>query len=96
MKIRIKQFRGVPVVNGFFPVSGMRMKPKDILECSEAKATELMATDLVEVVVEGAPTLRLEDEDKFACDECDGEFKSEAGLKSHKTRVHDAQTQSGS
>lgn len=56
MKIRIKEFRGVPVCRGFFPRAGLRMKAGDVYECQDDKEYKrCMDTDLVEVVVDDVP-----------------------------------------
>jgi hypothetical protein len=87
MKIRIKQFRGVPVVNGFFPLAGVRMKPEDVFECDDELAEKCLETDMVEIAM-SEPTMSQDASDAFECPQCEKSFKTEKGLDLHIAKSH--------
>lgn len=56
MKIRIKEFGGRAVTQGFFPKAGTKMRPGDIYECDdEDHFHACLDTGIVEAVVERSP-----------------------------------------
>jgi len=53
LKIKIKEFQGKAVTKGFFPVSGHKLSPGDVYECSSDELLHsCLNTGLVEAVIE--------------------------------------------